>query len=160
MAIAVGDRLPEVILQKMGPKGPRDISTQEIFSGKKVVLFALPGAFTPTCSAVHLPGFIDNSDKLLARGVDEIICLSVNDAFVMDTWGKQANAEGVVTMLADGSAKFTKAIGLDWDLSDRGFGLRSQRYAMIVDDGTVTHLKVEAPGKFEVSDADTVLGLL
>lgn len=160
MTISVGDNIPSVTLQKMGEKGPENISTDELFAGKKVVLFALPGAFTPTCSAAHLPGYVVQSDDLFAKGVDQIICLSVNDAFVMDAWGKQQNVEDRVLMAADGSADFSKAIGLDWDLSERGFGIRSQRYAMVVENSVVTHLHIEEPGKFEVSDAQSILNLL
>lgn len=159
MAISPGDRIPEATLYIMGDKGPQAVSTNELFSGKKVVMFALPGAFTPTCSAAHLPGFVARADKLFERGVDTIICLSVNDAFVMDAWGKQHNAEHIV-MAADGSAEFTRAMGLELDLTSRGFGMRSDRYAMIVDDGVVQLLNREAPGKLEVSDADTILAAL
>ncbi len=159
MTIAVGDRIPNVTLYAMGDKGPRAMTTEEIFAGKKVVLFALPGAFTPTCSAAHLPGYVVKADDILARGVDTIACLSVNDAFVMDAWGKAQNAEKIL-MLADGSGDFTSAVDLGLDLTERGLGKRSDRYAMIVDDGVVTLLNREAPGKFEVSDADTVLAAL
>ncbi len=159
MSIKVGEKIPSATLAKMGENGPEDISTDEIFNGKKVVLFALPGAFTPTCSASHLPSYVINADKLKAKGVDTIACLSVNDAFVMDAWGKTQNADEIL-MLADGSAEFTKAVGLELDLTERGFGVRSDRYAMIVDDGVVTHLNREAPGKYEVSGAETILDLL
>lgn len=159
MSISVGDRIPEATVFVMGENGPRAVSTTELFSGKKVVLFALPGAFTPTCSNAHLPGYVIRADDILARGVDEIVCMSVNDAFVMDAWGRQQNAERI-TMVADGSAEFTRALGLDVDLSERGFGVRSERFAMIVEDGVVTLLNREAPRKFEVSDADTILAAL
>ena len=125
-----------------------------------MVLFALPGAFTPTCSASHLPGFVVRSDDLFEKGIDRIVCLSVNDAYVMDAWGRDQNVEDRILMLADGNALFTEAIGLDVDLTARGMGIRSQRYAMIVDDGVVTHLNVDAARQFEVSDADTMLRLL
>lgn len=159
MAISVGDRVPEADLQIMTDKGMRNISTSEIFGGKKVVLFALPGAFTPTCSKAHLPSYVVKADELLAKGVDQIACLSVNDAFVMDAWGKSQNADQIL-MLADGSAKFTQAAGLELNLTDMGLGIRSDRYAMIVDDGVVTALNHEKPGMFEVSDADTIIKLL
>jgi len=159
MSISVGDRVPQVTLYHMGEKGPAPISTDDIFAGKKVVLFALPGAFTPTCSASHVPGFVVNADKLKAKGVDTIACLSVNDAFVMGAWGKAQNADDLL-MLADGSAEFTRAVGLELDLVARGMGVRSQRYAMIVDDGVVSALAVEEAGKFEVSSAEAMLARL
>ena len=159
MIIQVGERIPDLTLNLMGDEGPEPITTQEIFAGKKVVLFALPGAFTPTCSKAHLPGYVVHSAELKAKGVDTIACLSVNDAWVMDAWGKTNNADEIL-MLADGSAVLTRALGLELDLTERGFGVRSERYAMVVDDGVVTHLNREAPGKFEVSDADTILNLL
>ena len=160
MSIEVGDRLPSVTLHHMTDDGPKGISTEEIFVGKKVVLFALPGAFTPTCSRAHLPGYVVKSDDLFARGVDRIVCLSVNDAFVMDAWGKDQNVEDRIMMIADGNGEFTRAVGLDVDLSAGGMGVRSQRYAMVVEDGVVTVLNVEAPRMFEVSDAETILGSL
>lgn len=160
MPIAVGDKIPLVTLKTLVGDGPRDISTDELFSGKKVVLFALPGAFTPTCSASHLPGFVVKSDDLFAKGVDSIACLSVNDAFVMGAWGRQHNAEDRVLMIADGNAEFTRALGLEVDLTAGGMGIRSQRYAMVVEDGLVTLLNVEAPRKYEVSDAETILNSL
>lgn len=160
MTIAVGDRVPSVTLQYMSENGPRSISTDEIFSGKKVVLFALPGAFTPTCSSAHLPGYLVKSDDLFERGVDSIVCLSVNDAHVMAAWGRDQNVEDRIMMIADGNAEFTGAVGLEVDLSAGGMGLRSQRYAMVVEDGVVTLLNVEAPRKFEVSDAETILDSL
>ena len=160
MSISTGDKLPEATVMHMTGDGPAPLTTQELFGGKKVVLFALPGAFTPTCSAAHLPGFVANADKIKAKGVDEIVCLSVNDAFVMDAWGKSQNAEEI-HMVADGSAAFTRAVGLDLDLTARGLGVRSKRYAMIVDDGTVTDLAVEeSPAKLEASSAEAVLGKL
>ncbi len=159
MAIKVGDKVPSVTLSHMTSDGPKEITTDEIFVGKKVVLFALPGAFTPTCSAAHLPGFVANADKLKAKGVDEIVCLSVNDAFVMDAWGKAHNAEEI-HMVGDGNADFAKAIGLELDLRPRGMGVRLQRFAMIVEDGVVKHINVEAPGKFEVSGAEQMMALV
>ncbi|MEE9481271.1 MAG: peroxiredoxin [Kiloniellales bacterium] len=160
MAIQVGDKVPSTTLQHMTDSGPADISTDEVFGGKKVVLFALPGAFTPTCSAKHLPGFVQQAEAIRAKGVDTIACLSVNDAFVMGAWGKDQGVEDKVLMLADGSAVFTKALGLELDLDNRGFGLRSQRYAMIVDDGVVTAVNVEQGGAFEVSSAEAILAAL
>jgi peroxiredoxin len=138
---------------------PTAVTTDDLFKGKKVVVFAVPGAYTPTCSQAHLPGFVVNSDAIKAKGVDSIVCISVNDAFVMDSWGKDKNAEELV-MVGDGNGAFTKALGLEMDGSGFGLGTRSQRYAMIVDDGTVTKLAVEAPGKFEVSKAEAILEAL
>lgn len=159
MSIKEGDRIPEVTIKMMGEKGPADISTGEIFGGKKVVLFSVPGAFTPTCSLAHLPGFVALADKIKAKGVDTIACVSVNDAFVMDCWGKDKNAEELL-MLADWNADLARALGLEFDASAFGLGVRSQRFAMIVDDGVVSMLAVEAPGKFEVSKAEAVLEAL
>jgi len=159
MAIKTGDRIPEGTLKIMGEKGPQDITTAEIFGGKKVVLFAVPGAYTPTCSQAHLPGFVALADKIKARGVDTIACLSVNDAFVMDCWGKDKNAEELL-MLADWNAEFSRALGLEFDASAFGLGVRAQRFAMIAEDGVVTSLAVEAPGKFEVSSAEAMLEAL
>ena len=160
MTIKVGDRVPSASLKHMTADGMQTITTDQLFKGKKVVLFALPGAFTPTCSAKHLPGFVDNAAKLKAKGVDEIACTAVNDAFVMGAWGKSANADGKVTMLADGSGNFAKAVGLEMDARNFGLGMRGQRFSMIVDDGTVTELNVEAPGEFKVSTAEHMLGQL
>lgn len=157
MTISVGDRLPEANLMTMTPDGPNKLSTAEVFGGKTVALFALPGAYTPTCSARHLPGFVEKADALKAKGVDEIACLSVNDVFVMGAWGKDNGAEGKVTLLADGNAEFTTAVGLTMDGSGFGMGTRSQRYAMVVKDGVVEHLFIEEPGAFEVSSADHML---
>lgn len=159
MTISIGDRIPNVVMNEMGGDGPVELSSEALFGGKKVVLFALPGAFTPTCSASHLPGFVANADKIKAKGVDDIVCLSVNDAWVMDAWGKAQNADEI-HMVADGSANFTQAVGLELDSTGRGMGIRSQRYAMIVDDGIVTALNVEEPRKFETSSAEAMLGLL
>jgi len=160
MTIKVGDKIPSVNIQHMGTDGVETINTSELFAGKKVVLFALPGAYTPTCSAAHLPGYVVHSDDLLARGVDLIACLSVNDAFVMDAWGKQHNADDRVMMLADGSGHLTRALGLELNLDAAGMGIRSQRYAMVINDGVVETLNLEAPKKFEVSDAQTILSSL
>ena len=160
MAIKVGDKIPSVKLKHMTADGIKDITTDELFKGKKVVLFALPGAFTPTCSAKHLPGFIEKNAAVKAKGVDTVACLSVNDAFVMGAWGKANDVDDKLQMLADGSATFAKAIGLEMDISARGMGVRSKRYAMVVDNGVVKTLNVEAPGAFEVSSADAVLKAL
>jgi peroxiredoxin len=157
MTIKVGDKIPSAKLRIMTKDGPKDITTDEIFKGKKVALFALPGAFTPTCSAKHLPGFVQQADQIKAKGVNTIACLSVNDAFVMDAWGKNQNVGDKVMMLADGNADFTKAVGLEMDGSGYGMGLRSKRYSMLVDDGVVKQLNLEKPGAFEVSNAETIL---
>lgn len=159
MTIEVNDKLPSVTLKVMGAEGPEDATTESLFGGKKVVLFAVPGAFTPGCSMTHLPGFVVLADQIKAKGVDSIICLSVNDAFVMDAWGKAHNAEEIV-MLADGHAEFTKAVGLTKDATAAQMGIRSQRYAMIVEDGVVTHLNVEPARGIDVSSAETMLALL
>ncbi len=160
MTIKVGDKVPSVKLKQLTPDGMKDISTDEIFGGKKVVLFALPGAFTPTCSARHLPGFVEKAADFKAKGVDAVVCLSVNDPFVMNAWGKDQKAEGKVVMLADGNGDFTRAVGLEMDGSGYGLGKRSQRYAMVVDKGVVKALNVEKAGAFEVSSADAVLSAL
>jgi peroxiredoxin (alkyl hydroperoxide reductase subunit C) len=141
-------------------EGPREVDTGELFAGKKIVLFAVPGAFTPTCSGKHLPGFVEHLAHFRAKGVDKIICLSVNDAFVMGAWAKDQKAGDNIVMLADGSAAFTKAVGLELDLVARGMGVRSQRYALVAQDGIVTHLAVEEPGGFDVSRAEAVLEAL
>jgi peroxiredoxin len=133
------------------------VATDDLFTGKKVVMFAVPGAFTPTCSAKHLPGFVEQAGAFKTKGVDSILCLSVNDVFVMDAWGKNQNVAGKVRMLADGSGKFTKALGLELDLSERGLGVRSQRYSMVVDNGVVKALNLDAAGAFEVSSAEATL---
>ena len=160
MTIQPGEKIPSLILHHKTADGVEEISTEEIFNGKKVVLFALPGAFTPTCSASHLPGYVVKSDEIFAKGVDRIVCLSVNDAFVMGAWGEQQNVEDRVMMIADGSGHFTQAVGLELDRRQGGLGMRSQRYAMIVNDGVVELLNIEAPAKLEVSDADTILASL
>ena len=156
MSIATGDKIPAVTIKVMGEKGPQDITTDEIFAGKKVVLFAVPGAFTPGCTVTHLPGYVVQADKIKAKGVDTIACLSVNDAFVMDAWGKSQNAEELL-MLADGNGTFTKAVDLEMDAAGYGMGTRSQRYAMIVDDGVVSHIAVEPAGDIEGSSAEAIL---
>ena len=160
MTIAVGDKIPSVTIQRKTADGIDQVSTDAYFAGRKVVLFAVPGAFTPTCSQKHLPGFIADADAITAKGVDEIACVSVNDAFVMEAWGAAHGAGGKVTMLADGSAVLAKALGLALDLVEKGLGPRSQGYAMVVDDGTVTLLNVEEGGQFEASSAETILAAL
>lgn len=157
MAIQEGEKIPAATLKETDMQ---DVTTDTLFAGKKVVLFAVPGAFTPTCSAKHLPGFIEKADEIKSRGVDDIICMSVNDAFVMDAWGKDRGAGEKVHLVADGNGDFSKALGLDFDGSGIGFGLRCQRFAMIVDDGVVTKLAVEAPMQFEVSSAEAILEAL
>ena len=157
MAISKGESLPKATFTTMGEDGPMPMSTDDVFKGKKVVLFAVPGAYTPTCSARHLPGFVDHKDAFAAKGVDKVACTSVNDVFVMDAWGKSSEADNKVLMLADGNAEFAQKLGLTMDASGFGMGTRSQRYAMIVDDGTVTDVFVEGPGEFKVSAAEHVL---
>ena len=164
MTIKVGDRLPAGALSEYIEVesaeckiGPNEFKTDDLTRGKKVVLFGLPGAFTPTCSGKHVPGYVANYDKLKARGADEIICMSVNDAFVMGAWARDQKSGGKVRMMADGSADYTKKLGLELDLTARGMGVRCQRFSMLVDDGVVKTLNVEAPGKFEVSDGATML---
>jgi peroxiredoxin len=157
MTIKVGDKVPAVNFRVLTAEGPKELTSDELFKGKKVAFFAVPGAFTPTCSQRHLPGYVDKADALKAKGVDTIACISVNDAFVMGAWGKDQKTEGKVTMLADGSGDFTRAVDLELDATRNGLGKRSQRYSMLVDDGVVKALHIEAAGKFEVSDADTML---
>jgi peroxiredoxin len=159
MTIKTGDTLPEATFTTMTESGPEPV-TNDFFKGKTVALFAVPGAFTPTCSAKHLPGFLEKADALKAKGVDAIACTSVNDVFVMGAWAKQSGAEGSITMLADGNGEFAKATGLTMDGSKFGMGTRSQRYSMLVVDGVVKELNVEAPGEFRVSAADHMLGQL
>ena len=157
MAVKVGDKVPAVKIKHKTADGVKDVDTGELFAGKKVVLFALPGAFTPTCSAKHLPGFVDKNADIKKKGVDLVACLSVNDAFVMEAWGKDQKVGDKVMMLADGNVDFTKAMGLEMDGTGFGMGHRSKRYAMVVDNGVVKSLEVEQPGKFEVSSAEAVL---
>ncbi|GAL99581.1 peroxiredoxin [Sphingomonas parapaucimobilis] len=159
MTIKVGDRLPSITLVKVTPEGPEQVNTADYFAGKRVALFAVPGAFTPTCSAQHLPGFIAQADAVKAKGVNEIACTSVNDVFVMKAW-RQTNNAGEITMLADGNADLAKAVGLTLDGSKFGMGTRSQRYTMLVNDGVVEQLFVEAPGEFKVSSAEHLLSVL
>ena len=160
MAIKSGEKMPTGAFGVMTDKGPSQLSAAELFDGKKVVLFSVPGAFTPTCSAKHLPGFIENADKLKAKGVDTIACLAVNDAFVMGAWAKQSGAEGKITMLADGNCLYTKALGLELDASGFGMGQRGQRFALIVENGVAKHVFIEAPMEFKVSAAENILANL
>ena len=155
--IKVGERIPSAKMRVMTANGPKDVTTDEIFKGKKVAFFALPGAFTPTCSAKHLPGYVEQAGAIKGKGVDSIVCMSVNDAFVMDAWGKAQSVGDKVMMVADGNADFTKALGLELDLVANGMGTRSKRFSMLVQDGVVKSLNVEKPGAFEVSDASTML---
>jgi peroxiredoxin len=159
MTIAKGDRIPDVTLVKATESGPEKVQSGEYFAGKKVALFSVPGAFTPTCSAKHLPGFVDKANELKAKGVDEIACTAVNDAFVLGNWNK-ASGSSDITMLADGNGEFAKALGLTMDASGFGMGTRAQRYSMIVDDGVVAELNVEAPGDYKVSSAEHMLAQL
>ena len=156
MTIQVGEKVPSLNFKHMTAEGPADISSEEVFAGKKVVFIAVPGAFTPGCSMTHLPGFVVNADALMEKGADTIVCMAVNDAFVMGAWGQNQNAEKIL-MLADGNGDFTSAIGLELDASGFGMGKRAQRFGMIVEDGTVTYLGVEAPGEIKVSSAETML---
>jgi len=158
--IKPGDILPSQKLMAATPDGPREVATDDLFRGKRVVLFAVPGAFTPTCSARHLPGFAEHSAAFKEKGVDTIVCLAVNDAFVMGAWAKAQGVGPEIVMLADGSAQFTKALGLELDLTSRGLGVRSQRFALVADDMRVTHLAVEKPGDFDVSRAEAILAVL
>ena len=160
MTIKVGDTLPEMKLMTAGPDGPKEESTASLFGGKTVVLFATPGAFTPTCSAKHLPGYVQRAAEFKAKHVDTVVCLSVNDPFVMAAWAKDQGVDGTIVMLADGSGALTKAMGLELDLTARGLGLRSQRFALVAKDKVVSHLAIEAPGDFDVSRAEAVLEVL
>jgi peroxiredoxin len=157
MAIQSGDKMPAGVFGVMTDAGPGAMTTDELFSGKKVVLVSVPGAFTPTCSANHLPGFINHADAIAAKGVDTVACMAVNDVFVMDAWGKDREVGDSVVMLADGNGEYAKALDLEFDGSAFGMGVRGQRFAIIVDDGTATHVAVEAPGQFEVSKAESIL---
>ena len=159
MIIQIGDRIPSAILSQMSEHGPQPVITKDYFAGRKVVLFSVPGAFTPTCSAYHLPGFVEHAAGFSVKGIDAIACMAVNDVFVMHAWGKSANADGI-DMLADGNGEFTAALGLEMDGTAFGMGKRSQRFALVADDGIVTQLMVEAPGEFRVSSAESVLATL
>lgn len=158
MTISAGEKMPTGVFGVMTDSGPGAISTDELFAGKKVVLVSVPGAFTPTCSMNHLPGFVDNAAALHAKGVDTIACMAVNDVFVMDAWGKDRGVGENVTMLADGNGEYARALGLEFDGTGFGMGMRGQRFAIVVDDGVATHVAVEAPGAFEVSKAESILG--
>lgn len=160
MTIKIGDKLPEGTLYEMREDGPQPVSVAELTAGKRIVIFGLPGAFTPTCSALHVPGYVAQADQIKAKGVDQIVCLSVNDAFVMGAWGKDQKVGDKVRMLGDGSGLWTKAMGLELDLVAKGLGMRCERFSMLVDNGVVKSLNVEAPGKFEVSDAQSMLNSL
>lgn len=160
MTISAGQKMPSGVFGVMTDAGPGAISSDDLFSGKKVVLVSVPGAFTPTCSMNHLPGFVDHAAALKAKGVDTIACMAVNDVFVMDAWGKDRGVGDNVMMLADGNGEYAKALGLEMDATGFGMGMRGQRFAIIVDDGVATHVAVEAPGKFEVSKAESILGAL
>lgn len=159
MSISVGDRIPDSVLTIMSEQGPQPVSSGDYFSGRKVALFSVPGAYTPTCSAKHLPGYIEHREAFADKGVDAIACMAVNDVFVMHAWGKSAGADGI-DMLADGNGEFANSLGLAMDASAFGMGNRSQRFALIADDGIVTHLAVEAPGEFRVSSAEAVLAAI
>ena len=157
MTIKIGDKIPSATLVQMKDGSPKPVKTDELFAGKNVVLFALPGAFTPTCSAKHLPGFVQHAGEIKKKGIDAIVCLSVNDAFVMGAWGEQQGAGDKVMMVADGNGEFTHAVGLEMDATKYGMGKRSQRYSMLVEDGVVKELNVEEPGAFAVSSAEHIL---
>lgn len=160
MTIKAGDRMPEGKFKVMSDSGPKDLTTQELFNGKRVVLFSVPGAFTPTCSAKHLPGYVGMASQLRAKGIDTIACMAVNDAFVMGAWGKASNCGDKVLMLADGNGDYARALGLELDARGHGLGMRGQRFAVVVDNGVVKQLNVEAPGQFKVSSAEHVLAEL
>ena len=160
MKIKVGDKLPDGTLYEMGEDGPKPITVAELTRGKRIVFFGLPGAFTPTCSALHVPGYVAQADQIKAKGIDHIVCLSVNDAFVMGAWGKDQKVGDKVRMLGDGSGLWTKSLGLELNLVEKGLGMRCERFSMLVDNGVVKSLDIEAPGKFEVSDAQTMLSRL
>ncbi len=160
MTIQVGDKIPALEVKVVTPDGAKAVSTDELFGGKKVVLFGVPGAFTPLCSAQHLPGFVEKAGDLREKGIDAILCCSVNDPFVMQAWAQDRGVGDAVTLVADGSATLTRALGLEFDASDFAMGVRSQRYALVAEDGVVTHLAVEQPMKFEVSSADAILDVL
>ncbi|MFK7964102.1 MAG: peroxiredoxin [Burkholderiaceae bacterium] len=160
MTLSIGDKVPNIELVQMTENGPTPLSRDELFGGKTIVLFAVPGAFTPTCSAQHLPSFLDHYDAIMTKGVDAIACVSVNDVFVMNAWGQAKDPDRKVMMLADGVAAWTKAAGLDWDLTNLGLGIRSQRYAMVVRNASVSHLAIEEGGAFDVSSGQSILAAL
>ncbi|MFT4592118.1 MAG: peroxiredoxin [Gammaproteobacteria bacterium] len=157
MTISAGDKMPSGTLTTMTADGPKPVSTDELFAGKKVVLFSVPGAFTPTCSMKHLPGFVAQAEALKAQGVDTVVCTAVNDVFVMSAWGKSANADGKVLMAADGNGDYVRSLGLELDASGFGMGKRGQRFSVVVDNGVATHVNIEGPGEFTVSNAETAL---
>jgi len=160
MAIKAGDKMPAGKFKRMTKEGPKDISTEELFSGKRVVLFSVPGAFTPTCDAKHLPGFVQLADQILAKGVNTIACMAVNDVFVMNAWGKASAVGDKILMLADGNGEYAKALGLELDGKAHGLGTRGQRFAVVVKDGVATQVEIEAPGQFKVSSAEHILAQL
>ena len=160
MSIQVGEHVPAGKFKIMTKEGPKDLSTAELFDGKRVVLFSVPGAFTPTCSAKHLPGYVELADKLRAKGIDTIACMAVNDVFVMNAWGKSSNVAGKVLMLADGNGEYARALGLEMDGRGFGMGMRGQRFAIVVDKGVAKQVDIEAPGQFKVSAAEAVLAQL
>jgi peroxiredoxin len=160
MTIKAGDHMPEGKFKTMGEKGPQDLTTAQLFDGKRVVLFSVPGAFTPTCSAKHLPGYVELADKLRAKGIDTIACMAVNDVFVMSAWGKASNVADKVLMLADGNGEYARALGLEMDGRGFGMGMRGQRFAIVVDKGVAKQVDIEAPGQFKVSAAEAVLAQL
>jgi glutaredoxin/glutathione-dependent peroxiredoxin len=160
MAIKAGDKMPAGKFKRMTKDGPKDLTTEELFSGKRVVLFSVPGAFTPTCDARHLPGFVQLADQILAKGVNTIACMAVNDVFVMNAWGKASGVGDKILMLADGNGEYAKALGLELDGKAHGLGMRGQRFAIVVKDGVATNVEIEAPGQFKVSSAESILALL
>src|SRR5579864_8699005 len=160
MAIKTGDRMPAGTFKRMTKEGPKDITTEELFKGKRVVLFSVPGAFTTTCDAKHLPGFVELADSIKAKGVDTIACMAVNDVFVMNAWGKSSSVGDKILMLADGNGEYARALGLELDAKGFGMGTRGQRFAIVVQDGVAKHVDIEAPGQFKVSSAEHVLGQL
>ncbi len=160
MTISAGEKMPSGTFGVMTESGPGSLSSDELFAGKKVVLVSVPGAFTPTCSLNHLPGFIDQAEQLAAKGVDTVACMAVNDVFVMDAWGKDRGVGEKVVMLADGNGEYSRALGLELDASGFGMGMRGQRFAIVVDDGVATHVAIEDPGQFEVSKAEAILAAL
>ncbi len=160
MTISVGDKIPNATVMMATEEGPNQVQTSDVFGGGKVALFSLPGAFTPTCSAKHLPGFVTKAEEFKAKGVDKIVCMSVNDAFVMTAWAKDQNAGGIVEMLADGNGDFARALGLTMDGTGFGMGERAQRFSMVIENGVVKHLNIEEPGAFDVSSAEHMLAQL
>jgi peroxiredoxin len=160
MAVKAGDKMPAGKFKRMTKEGPKDITTDELFSGKRVVLFSVPGAFTPTCDARHLPGFVQLADQILAKGVNTIACMAVNDVFVMNAWGKASGVGDRILMLADGNGEYARALGLEFDAKAHGLGTRGQRFAVVVKDGVATQVEIEAPGQFKVSSAEHILALL